>query len=464
MKARIQVDGQQGRQDIKGEKQQEIAKHRLAIIGIPQTGSVHHLFNILFCPANLLFSADKSKRNGSNLVHHEEKTAVFPFFIRNYYFNSEIMRLFAPEFEKKHIRNLKKHIYMKNHFMAALMLAGALCSCGGGKQQDEYVHSVALTTPVAGEDVSAKSYSGTVYEAHEISLGFKTPGQLKKILVKEGDRVRRGQLMASLDDADYKLGVEALQIQYDQLQQEVERTRQLFEKKSVSPNDYEKAVAGLRQLGVQLQVNKNKLEYTHLYAPTDGVVQSVNFSPAEMVDAGTPVFTLLDVSHMEVEVNIPVAEYNRREHFTGFTCTANGHSYPMQRLSLTPRADGNQLYQLRLLFASAPGSEITSGMNVDVHISASGEGSAATASFTLPPCAVFQQEGTDRVWVFNEKDSTVTARKVTLGGLDAQGKVNVTDGLTGTERVVRAGVSALHEGQHVKVVTEPAETNVGGLM
>jgi hypothetical protein len=77
---------------------------------------------------------------------------------------------------------------------------------------------------------------------------------------------------------------------------------------------------------------------------------------------------------------------------------------------------------------------------------------------------VFQQEGTDRVWVFNEKDSTVTARKVTLGGLDAQGKVNVTDGLTGTERVVRAGVSALHEGQHVRVVTEPAETNVGGLM
>jgi hypothetical protein len=80
MKARIQVDGQQGRQDIKGEKQQEIAKHRLAIIGIPQTGSVHHLFNILFCPANLLFSADKSKRNGSNLVHHEEKNRGLPVF------------------------------------------------------------------------------------------------------------------------------------------------------------------------------------------------------------------------------------------------------------------------------------------------------------------------------------------------------------------------------------------------
>jgi RND family efflux transporter MFP subunit len=359
---------------------------------------------------------------------------------------------------------MKKHEFMKNKMMTALLLSVTLCACGGA-QQDEYVHSVALTTPVAGQDVLSKSYSGTVYEAHEISLGFKTPGQLKKVLVKEGDRVRKGQLMAFLDDADYQLGVEALQIQYDQLQQEVERTRQLFEKKSVSPNDYEKAVAGLRQLGVQLQVNKNKLEYTHLYAPTDGVVQAVNFSAAEMVDAGTPVFTLLDVSHMEVEVNIPVAEYNRSEHFTGFSCTANGHTYPMQRLSLTPRADGNQLYQLRLLFASAPGAEITSGMNVDVHISSSDKtATAETTGFTLPPCAVFQQEGADCVWVFNEKDSTVAARKVTLGGLDAQGRVNVTDGLTGSEQVVRAGVSALRQGQRVKVVSEPSKTNVGGLM
>jgi type II secretory pathway component GspD/PulD (secretin) len=58
----------------------------------------------------------------------------------------------------------------------------------------------------------------------------------------------------------------------------------------------------------------------------------------------------------------------------------------------------------------------------------------------------------------------VAARKVTLGGLDAQGRVNVTDGLTGSEQVVRAGVSALRQGQRVKVVSEPSKTNVGGLM
>jgi RND family efflux transporter MFP subunit len=352
---------------------------------------------------------------------------------------------------------------MQNKVIAMVLTAGLLCSCSGGTKQEEYVRSVSLTAPAASENVLSKSYSGTVHEAHEVSLGFKTPGQLKQIFVKEGDHVRRGQLMASLDDADYKLGVEALQIQYDQLSQEVERTRQLYEKKSVSPNDYEKAVAGLRQLGVQLQVNKNKLNYTRLYAPADGYVQAVNFSPAEMVDAGTPVFTLLDVSRMEVVADIPVAEYGRRESFNGFSCTIGGRTYPMHLLSLTPKADGNQLYQLRLVFAEKVGREITAGMNVDVSVSSTNKAADSTG-VVLPPCAVFKQDGADCVWVFSEKDSTVTARKVVLDGMNADGKLKIGSGLSGTERVVRAGVSALREGQRVKVVDEPSDSNVGGLL
>jgi RND family efflux transporter MFP subunit len=352
---------------------------------------------------------------------------------------------------------------MQNKVIAMALIAGLLSSCGGGTKQEEYVRSVSLTAPVAGESILSKSYSGTVHEAHEVSLGFKTPGQLKQIFVKEGDHVRRGQLMARLDDADYKLGVEALQIQYDQLSQEVERTRQLYEKKSVSPNDYEKAVAGLRQLGVQLQVNKNKLNYTRLYASADGYVQSVNFSPAEMVDAGTPVFTLLDVSRMEVVADIPVVEYGRRESFSDFSCTVGGRTYPMHLLSLTPKADGNQLYQLRLVFAEKVGREITAGMNVDVRVSSANK-QADSTGVTLPPCAVFKQDGADCVWVFFEKDSTVSARKVVLAGMDADGKLKVSGGLSGAERVVRAGVSALHDGERVKVVGAQSESNVGGLL
>ena len=346
-----------------------------------------------------------------------------------------------------------------------VIVAGMLCSCGGASHEQPTVRSVALTEPVLLESTRVINRSGIVREAHTISLGFKTAGQIERIHVREGDYVRQGTLLAELDDADYRLGVEALQIQYEQLKDEVARTKRLFDQKSVSANDYEKAAAGLKQLGVQLQVNKNKLDYTKLYAPTDGYVQAVNFSPAEMVDAGTALFTLLDVSHMEVVADIPVGEYRWRDRFTRFYCKVAGieNEFPMKLSSITPKADGNQLYQLRLIFDGQPNKRLTAGMNAEVGIVVADKDSLM--GFAVPLCAVFQDTDGNKpcVWVF-ERDSTVSKRPVVLNGTDGEGRAVVIEGLTGKERIVRAGVHVLREGERVRAVGKTGETNVGGLL
>ena len=344
-----------------------------------------------------------------------------------------------------------------------IVVAGVFASCGDAPQGGSTVHSVMVTTPEAMEGTVVKNYSGIVREAHTINLGFKTPGQIERILVAEGDYVHKGQLLAELDDADYRLGVEALQIQYDQLKDEVGRTEQLYRQKSISANDYEKATAGLRQLGVQLQANKNKLNYTKLYAPTDGYIQAVNFSPAEMVDAGTALFTLLDVSRMEVVADIPVAEYQQRDRFTRYFSRVAGSAseLPMQLLSLTPKADGNQLYQLRLAFVGQPDKQLTAGMNVEVGIVMAD--TTATTGVVVPLCAVFRDGDTSCVWVLGA-DSTLVKQQVVLGGSDSRGRAVIREGLTGSEQIVRAGVNALQEGEKVRVIERASKTNVGGLL
>lgn len=85
-----------------------------------------------------------------------------------------------------------------------------------------------------------QNFSGVVQESHNIGLGFKTAGQIEKIYVKEGDYVKKGQLIAQLDHTDYQLGVQALEIQCKQLEDEVKRTEALYRSKSISINDYEK--------------------------------------------------------------------------------------------------------------------------------------------------------------------------------------------------------------------------------
>lgn len=352
-----------------------------------------------------------------------------------------------------------------NKLITIGIVAGTLCACGESSHENSTIRSVALTEPVRLEASHVINHTGIVREAHTISLGFKTAGQIECIHVREGDYVRQGTLLAELDDADYRLGVEALQIQYEQLKDEVERTKQLFDQKSVSANDYEKAVAGLKQLGVQLQVNKNKLDYTKLYAPTDGYVQSVNFSPAEMVDAGTALFTLLDVSRMEVVTDIPVSEYWQRNLYFRFYCKVAGieEEFPMKLSSITPKADGNQLYQLRLTFDGQPDKRLTAGMNTEIGIVVAD--TASIAGFAIPLCAVFRDpDGSEPcVWVF-ERDSTVTKRPVVLDGMDAEGRAVVIKGLTDKERIVRAGVNVLREGERVRVVEKSSKTNIGGLL
>ena len=345
-------------------------------------------------------------------------------------------------------------------YLITPLICAALAGCHA-PAGEEVVHSVLLTSPMPARAGQVLDFSGIVREAGDISLGFKTAGQISRIAVNEGDFVRRGQLIATLDDADYRLGVEALQVQYDQLTAEVKRLEQLYKGKSVSANDYEKAVAGLKQLGVQLQVNKNKLDYTRLCAPVSGYVREVNFDEAEMVNAGTPVISLLDVGGMEVELDVPATVYRNREHIESIACRpadTPAKPMPMKLLSLTPKADATQLYRMRLGFASTPDAALTAGRNVQVSLRLAE--AEASQDFVLPLSTLFQEQGESYVWTVGG-DSIINMVKVSVQGTTPEGRA-VVAGLKGDESVVRAGVHALRQGEKVRIIDESSETNVGG--
>ena len=349
--------------------------------------------------------------------------------------------------------------------MAWPLMAGMLCGCGRAEEKNVVTTpTVMLTAPEPEGEHTVKTLYGVVREAGEVNVGFKTPGQISRIYVKEGDRVRKGQLIAQLDDADYKLGVEAAQIQFDQLRRETERLGRLHESKSLSGNDYDKALAGLKQVEVQLQTNRNKLGYTRLYAPASGVVQSVNFDPAEMVDAGTPVVVLIEMGRLEVEADMPQDVYMCIGNMEGAVCRtsfAQVGEMPMRLAWVVPKADGSQLYKARLAFEGKADARLTPGMNVEVDVRLAD--STGTGRYMLPLHALFQEKGQAFVWTVG-KDSTVRRTAVDVVQLDGKDQAVVEAGFKGNERIVRAGVNVLHEGEKVRILSDPSGTNVGGLL
>lgn len=342
-----------------------------------------------------------------------------------------------------------------------LFAATACGSNDSGNNREEIVHNVFVTSVAPAGGSGSRDFVGIVEEGRTISLGFKTAGQIESIYVKEGDYVRAGQLLAALDADDYSLLVKQLQVQYDQVAGDFKRLEYLHDHGNVSESEFEKARAGLEQLGVQLQLNKNKLDYTRLSAPVNGYITKVNFEKSEMVNAGTPVFDIMDDASLEVLVDLPVNEFERRNNFTTFRAVdKDGSAIPLELLSITPKADNNQLYLMRLAVPKSHRGGITAGRTVNVSVFASASTDAPT--FSVPLRSIVNSNGSTGVWMLLP-DSTITLRPVAVGLPDGA-NVTITGGLDGSETIVLAGVNSLREGEKVKVIPSESETNIGNLL
>lgn len=351
---------------------------------------------------------------------------------------------------------------MKMNRIYAILFVLILISCGDRQQKSEFVRTVKVTAPKIQSERFSKSYSGIIKESKEIDLGFSTAGKIERIFVKEGDFVKAGKLIAKLESEDYALGVEALQIQYDQLAEEISRMKTLYEQKCISENDYEKAIAGFRQLGVQLQTSKNKLEYTYLKSPVDGYIKDLKYAESEMVNAGTPVFTIVADGPKYVEFDIPVSLYNKMDSIDAIYCKDNkGILYDLNIASVSPKADSNQMFKITANIMSGSDNSFIPGMNVDIVIQMSY--SSDNLALVVPAQSVFEYKGNSYVWKVVD-NATVHKEPVNVLGVSEDGLYMVTGILNTDDTIVSAGVNSLSDGDSIRVIDSVSDTNIGGLL
>ena len=319
------------------------------------------------------------------------------------------------------------------------------------------------TVQVYGRAGSAV-FPGKVVASSDVSLAFRVSGPILRVNVEVGSYVRKGQVLAQIDPRDYEIQLAATEAEYQQLSGEVARITELYEKGTVTPNDYDKARYGLQQLSSKYDAHKNALTDTKLLAPCDGYIQKRLFEPGETVSAGMPVISLISTGTGEVEINIPSSDYIRRDNFDSYSCTIDiypGKTFPLELIGITRKANLNQLYTVRFRLTGDDRNGPGPGMSTMVTIRYKDE-EAQTVS--IPLTAVLESNDRPTVWVYDPAEGTVSARTIVLSQILTDGTVVVSEGLTAGEIVVSAGVHSVKEGEKVKLLPAVSPTNVGGML
>ena len=356
---------------------------------------------------------------------------------------------------------MTKHI----SWMSAAALAGLcqlLVACTGSKSESvEEIRYVKTAQAVRISDAAELSYPGRTKSSEEVNVAFRVSGPIQRLLVKEGQFVSKGQLIAEMDPRDYEVQLSATQAEYEQIKADAERVMALYKEDGTTASNYDRARYGLQQITAKLESHKNQLADTRIYAPFSGYVEKRLFEEHETVGAGMPVISMINKDAPEVEINVPASTYMMRDRMQSFSCTFDVFPnviFPLTLISVNQKANANQLYTMRFKLANIEGKKPVAGMSAMVSIKTREDSQNVTVKNT----AVFTENGKSYVYILNK--NVLKKTEVTTDLLLSNGRFSITSGLKVGDVVVATGVHHVKDGQHVKPLPAISSSNVGGLL
>ncbi len=285
---------------------------------------------------------------------------------------------------------------------------------------------------------------------YRAQLSFQVGGEVEKLLVRMGQGVEKGEVLATLDPKDLQLALDAAQAQYALAKTQWERAKSLYSKKLISTDSYDQKETQYKAALASFEQAKTDLSYTKIQAPFDGVVSYTYVKPYQVVGEKQEILNLIDNTTLDVSFTLPVsyAESVSLSALKNAEMWVTMDSEPSKRIpgkfkeiSTQPNIDTNS-YEAIVTITRPTDRNLLTGMTGQVHIAKQNKSNA----MTLPTSAwVNKQEKQGEVWVMDS--STQQVSKVTLS-LNESGAIE--SGLDNNDYVVIAGVERLVEGQVVK--------------
>lgn len=356
----------------------------------------------------------------------------------------------------------------------------ALTGCGGGNKGETKAPEYAVITTQATTAHLTNSYPATIKGKQDVEIRPMVSGFITKLHVDEGSTVKKGQVLFTIDQVQYKAAVETAKAAVEtaraalQTQELTTQNNRELNKRgivsdyqlSTSENQLAQAKASLAQAEASLVNARRNLEYTEVTSPSDGVVGQVPYRVGSLVSASmaTPLTTVADNSEMFAYFSMTERQLLAmiREGGSMKEILAKMPEINLQLIDGTIYADSGRVETISGVIDPTTGSVSIRALFPNKHnvLRSNSTGNVIfpnilTDVILIPQSATTDIQDKKFVYVL-QPDNTVKNTEIQVYSLNDGKNYYVTGGLKPGDKVVIEGVQALHDGQAITPIT-PAD-------
>jgi len=332
-----------------------------------------------------------------------------------------------------------------------ILLAGFAFSCKQAESKDEkreVATKISVQQITKGSQAEVLRYSGTVEAENSVQIGFSVPGTVSAVLVNEGQYVKAGQLVASIDPTEYDNALMIANAGLEQAEDMFTRLEGLYQKGSLPAKDF----IDIKSKVAQARANKNlavkRVKDTRLYAPMSGIVTSKMIEKGATAAPGAPAFMIINTAKVYARISVPESEIGKisKGQTANVSISTIGQDLSGKISIINPMADpATKSYSVKIQLANASG-KLLPGMLADAQITTGN----TTGAITIPSKAVVR-DADDITYVFiTNKENKAVRKRITASGFKGNELV-VSEGLSEGDQVVVAGQTKLKDGSLISL-------------
>lgn len=340
---------------------------------------------------------------------------------------------------------------MKRKYYLVLLLGAFLISGCKKEQETEGVSAVKVITEKVKYSLAngQQGFSGTVEEENSSSLSFATGGTVREIYVSQGQMVKRGELLAAVDDVTLQNLYASAFAMRCQAEDACARMKQLHDSGSLPEIQWVEAQSKTKQAVAAEHIARKSLSDAKMYAPYDGYISDKTVDVGQNVMPGMSVLKIVKVDRVKVKIYVPeneIAKIKKGEAVSIRVPALGGKSFVGSVSEKGVVANPlSRSYEVSVIVANTAHA-LLPGMICDAFL---GKRDGVSMVMMIPASAVsIDADNGKFVWINN--GGKATRRRISIGNQAAEG-VSVESGLRAGDEVIVEGQQKVSEG--IRIVT-----------